>query len=358
MSQASERLNNVLLDLPKYQAQWQVAVASPYVRAYDVAFQKFQDTMKKQEDHNKMIAELFVLSASILTGSVMMAAFATASLRVLAGRAALEVVCRNNLYTTFNAMHAISSSKSAMFALGGILDEAKKVAGKQIEAAALKLSKSTDIASSSSAINLLTQVNDFINTNQISLHEATTSVRDSSAIPDASKLKFAELIRKAPFCNPPTGNRVNEIKLAEKMELLFYMSAVLDSDELVTSIPDAMPNPDGIGPSRSEVSRKSISQMPSAKDYPKASNGPIGRWPNYNPQTEIRYRDIGAEVRDRIDTLNKSVNGASFFGHAGILERMQFVNPTKAEHLRKAEQISYTLSVDARPRNMLDVRVM
>ena len=79
VSAATDRLNDILVELPKYRSQWETNVANPYVRAYDLAVDNFQKTTKAQEARDRMLAELFVFSASVLTGSIMMAAFATTS---------------------------------------------------------------------------------------------------------------------------------------------------------------------------------------------------------------------------------------------------------------------------------------
>jgi hypothetical protein len=358
VSSATDRLTNILVELPKYKSQWQLNVGNPYVRAYDLAVENFQRTLKAQEARDRMTAELFVFAASVLTGSVMMAAFATASLRVLAGRAALRVICNNNLNRTFDLMHAAASSKTVMFALGGILDEAKKLAGKQVTSAAEKLTSSAPIASAPTALNFMTQVEDFININHICVHEFIAGVRDDRSIPEADKLKVADLAGKTPFCNPPAGRRVDENRLSQKMELLFYMSAVMDSDQLVTYVPPA----GGTAPGTARelvYGRKPIPQMPSAADYPRETAPRFtGKMLQpFEPGTRIEYSNIGSAVRERIDMLSRLFGGSPFYPEQNFAEKI-LIDPTGRAQLVKAEQIINRLSADARPRQLIDVRMI
>ncbi|NKN37388.1 hypothetical protein HFC70_13605 [Agrobacterium sp. a22-2] len=358
MSSATDRLNNILLELPRHKSQWQLNVANPYVRAYDLALETFNRTTKAQEARNRATAELFVFAASVLTGSVMMAVFATSSLRVLAGRAALRVICNNNLNRTFDMMHAASNSKAVMFALGGILDEAKKVAGKQVTTAVEGLTSNAPIATSGTALNYMTRLEDFINTNHICVHNLVQGVRDDGSIGEADKAKVADLAVRSPFCNPPSGRRVDENRLSQKMELLFYMNAVLDSDRLVTYAPDTSGSPGSMG-RELEFSSRPIAQLPSATDYPRATAPRFTGRPfaSYEPGQRIEYESIGSVVRERVNTLSSQTGNGRFYPEQNVLERM-LIDPTSNAQMAKAEQVINRLSTDARPRQFTEVRMI
>ncbi|UIY31298.1 hypothetical protein LZK73_29400 (plasmid) [Neorhizobium galegae] len=197
----------------------------------------YNNEMKAQGERDRATAEMFVLAASILTGSVMMAAFATTSVRVLAGRAIVRVICNNNLNRTFNLMAAANNNKAFMFALGGVLDEAKKVANKQVTKLVEGLTSTGTQVSAPTSVNYESRLMDFIRASHICTHEFIEGVKEDNSISEAHKGQVADMAARIPFCNPPTGSSVDERKLAEKMELLFYMSAVLDSDRLVTYAP-------------------------------------------------------------------------------------------------------------------------
>lgn len=358
MSSATDRLNAILLDLPKYKSQWETYVANPYVRAYDLAVENFARETKAQAERDRTQAELFVFGASILTGSVMMAAFATTSVRVLAGRSMLNLICNNNLNRTFDMLHAASSNKTLMFALGSVLDEAKKVAGNQVKKATETYVSSAPIASAPTAINYKTRVEDFINVNHICVHDLVQGVRDDSQIGDAGKNRIADLARQVPFCNPPSGRKVDEQRLSQKMELLFYMAAVLDSDELVRYAPATSGSDHSIG-REIEYGSRSISQLPSASDYPTETLPRlVGRpYPHYQPGQRIRYNNIGGGIRDRIDLLSMQTGNGKFYPDQNMLEKL-IIDPTQHAQIMKAEQIINRLSADARPRQLTDVRMI
>lgn len=356
MSSANERLNEILLDLPKYQAQWESYVANPYVRAYDLALENFNRETKAQAERDRAKAEFFVFGASILTGSVMMAAFATTSVRVLAGRAALNVICNRNLNRTFDMLHAANQNKTLMFALGGVMDEVKKLAGDQVKKAAEKFASSEPMASATTSINYKTRLEDFINANFICIHDLVEDVRKDNSLTDAAKNRVAELARKVPFCNPPAGRKVNEQRLAQKMELLFYMVAVLDSDKLVSYAPSVGGSDHTIG-REIEYSKKSISQLPSAQDYPKETQPRLMRspLPHYAPGQRVTYENIGSGIRDRIDALSVQTGNGKFYPDQNVVEKM-FVNPTQHSHMLKAEFIINKLSKDTTPQALTEVK--
>lgn len=349
---ATERLNDILLELPKYKSQWQLNVANPYVRAYDLALENFNRETKAQAERDRTMAELFVFAASIVSGSVMMAAFATTSVRVLAGRAMLSVICNNNLNRTFAVLSVAASNKTFMFALGGVLDEAKKLAGKQVTRAAEGLTSSAKIAGSSTAINYMTQIEDFINVNHICVHDFLQGVRDDTSISEENKSKIADLARRTPFCNPPKGRSVDEQRLAQKIELLFYMTAVLDSDKLVAYFRAPM------GPAAGqeiEYHKRDIPQMPTDRNYPKEVSPRPGR--PFDEGQRIKYDSVGSGIRERIDLLSMRTGNGRFYPEQNLATRI-FLDPTDHAQIVKAEQIINRLANDARPRQLTDVRMI
>lgn len=356
VSLAKERLNNILLELPKYESQWESNIVLPYSRAYDLAIYNLNKVTKEQEARDKLKAELFVMSASILTGSVMMAAFATTSLRVLAGRAALHVICNNNLNRTFEAMRAASANKALMFAFGSVLDEAKKLAGKQVASAVEGLVSSASIASAPTGLNFESRMKTFVNDNHICVHSFVQGVRDDGSLKDDDKMHIAELATKMPFCNPPQSRRIDENRLSQKMELLFYMDAVLESDKLVTYAPASGERAMGRDV---EYGSKPISQMPSAANYPKAIAPKFTGRPfsPYDPGQRVEYNNIGSAVRERIDMLSRMTGNSSFYPEQNFAERL-LIDPTGNAQMVKAEQIINRLSASARPKDITDVRMM
>ncbi|CDZ64911.1 Putative transmembrane protein [Neorhizobium galegae bv. orientalis] len=358
VASANQRLSDILVKLPKHKSQWELNVASPYVRAYDAAVLSYNNEMKAQGERDRATAEMFVLAASILTGSVMMAAFATTSVRVLAGRAIVRVICNNNLNRTFNLMAAANNNKAFMFALGGVLDEAKKVANKQVTKLVEGLTSTGTQVSAPTSVNYESRLMDFIRASHICTHEFIEGVKEDNSISEAHKGQVADMAARIPFCNPPTGSSVDERKLAEKMELLFYMSAVLDSDRLVTYAPSYGGSVGAMG-RETEYDKKSISQMPSEPRYPKAVSPKFAGRPfvPYDPGQRIEYENIGSGIRDRINKLSISTHNGPFYPNQNLAERMLF-DPTGHAQMMKAEQIINKLYNDARPRQLTEVRMI
>lgn len=357
MSSANDRLNAILIDLPAKKSQWEKNVVNPYVRAYDMAYDSYQKTLAAQAARDRMVAELFVLAASVLSGSVMMAAFASSSMRVLAGRAMLQTICNNNLNRTFNAVHAISSSETAMFALGGVLDAVKSLAGKQVQAAVEDLTKSPPIAASPSALNFLTRMMDFIDSNHITLHGFVRGVVNDESISNDNKLKIAQLVTETPFWNAPTTRRVDETSLSQKMELLFYMQAVMDSDFLVQYAPVIGASSIGGTGAEAIYSKKPIAQSPTSPDYPKESLPQLrgGILPYYEPGQRIQYERLGSVLQERVNKISQSVTGSPFFADTGIFDYIKGSNAKSQQNILKAEQIINRLAMAARPKQYNDV---
>jgi len=243
-----------------------------------------------------------------------------------------------------------------MFALGGALDEAKKLAGKQITSAVEGLTSSAPIASAPTALNFFTRIEDFINANHICVHNFVQGVRDDTSISVANKSHIAELVGKTPFCNPPAGRGVDENRLSQKMELLFYMDAVLESDQLVKF---ASVTSSSILPSQDvEFNRTPISQLPSSSDYPKETRPRSGGFPitSKNIGQRVKYEDLGSQIRQRINTLCNLTGNGPFYPEQSAVER--FFDPTGSAQLLKAEQIINRLSIEARPKQLTDTRVI
>ncbi|THF47770.1 hypothetical protein [Allorhizobium terrae] len=357
MSSANDRLTSIREDLEMKKSQWEVSVVSPYVRAYDFAYNNYQNTLKAQVARDKMGAELLVFTAGVLSGSVLMAAFASSSLRVLAGRALLRTICNNNLNRTFDAVHAVTNNKAAMFALGSVLDKAKGIAGQHITAAVENFTVRTSGIQSQTSVNFLTRLQDFVNVSFIAVHEFVTGVRSDNSIKESDKLKLADMVEATPFWLPPRANRVDENKLAQQMELLFYMTSVLDSDTLVRHAP-SIGNGIGGGIGEGIRSKERISQMPTAKDYPKESEPKLIRGATYEPGQRVEYDDLGSVVRARIDTLSRAVTGSPFYPQQSVAMRITGNDPTGREQMVKAEHIISRLSAQTRPKQLSDVFMM
>jgi len=112
---------------------WQANVCNQYIIAYNTAYKSYVETFGKQKESDKARAELFVSIAALIPGSILMATAATSSLRVVAHRAALRVLCYRRAEVALNVYNAVAPSATAKFALGKVLDVVKEQTGKKIQ---------------------------------------------------------------------------------------------------------------------------------------------------------------------------------------------------------------------------------
>jgi hypothetical protein len=204
----------------------------------------------------------------------------------------------------------------------------------------------------------MTRIEDFIASNHVCVHDFVRGVQQDNSISEANKSRIADLVGKTPFCNPPESRRVDENRLSQKMELLFYMSAILDSDKLVTYVPSTGGTAGGMG--RDIVyGRQAIQQMPSASDYPIATSPRFTGRPfqPYDPGQRIEYDNVGSVVRERINTLSRLTGNSSFYPEQNFAEKL-LIDPTSSAQVAKAEQVINRLSTDARPKQLTDVRMI
>lgn len=351
----SERLRRYMDEIDNKARHWNRNVGRPYVRAYDAAFSSYNNAWNEQKEDDKTKAELFVLAASIATGSVMMAVLATSSLRVVAGRVLLDTICKYNLNRTFEVLHFTATNKAAMFAIGKVLDESRSRIGKEIQQAALKAMTSGSIVPSASAINYFTRISDFVDTNAICAHETAVAIRDSD-LSTVEKDRLVEQLEQASFYNPPPLGCINEQTLANRMELSFFMSDILNSDYLVERVTETLSNPmlaAKVGAVPVSTRRTPIEAMPrDRQNYPhqyrsQANHPREGQ----NTSHSVEINGPGRKVRDRIDTLHKNLHGnRPFFRDQAFYD---LTAATRHVELQQAQRILEETGDIMRPRNPL-----
>ncbi|MBO0662654.1 hypothetical protein LQ948_07625 [Jiella sp. MQZ9-1] len=346
-----DRIARVIRDIPLKQNLWSANVGNPYVRAYDLAYERYHKTLKLQDQSDKASAELLVFAASVATGSVLMAVFATASLRVLAGRLFLDAICNRELDRTFAVVHAFANNKTAQFALGAVFDESKEQLKKRVTIATTQLLQSSQMAASSTSINYMTRVDDFIRKNAICVQMVANGIQDDPNLSAEEKDALAVKLQKAPFFNPPPANSIQEESLAKKIELSFYMSAILDSDHLVKVPAHAVAATPGfssvVGATETPIDMSPRSPLYPVATQPKAMLGAVGA------SQYVAIDDLGSGIRDRIDKLHREIFKAPFYvEHGGLFGG----KPTTHRELVKAELVLSQIAKAVRPQSFMDVR--
>ena len=345
----SERLQRFRNSVDDGYDGWRARVALPYITAYADAYENFQKTKKDQADADRAQAELFVAAASIVTGSLLMATVGQASLRVLAGNAALSLICRHNLDRVFNAFHAMSSNKAAMFAVGKLLDESKSQATKKAQDAVSELLSNTSNIVSSAPLVRYAQMDTFLLNHKLCAKKAAAIVEEEAGMSEAEKERAFAALSRAPIVNPPR-NTIDQKRLSEKIELTFYMTAVLDTDSLVD-----MPAQHSVGMMSplgnvAGAKSRSIQAPPSSPQYPREVPGQIHWW-GTSASRYVAFDDVGSKVEARIDALHRTVFATPFHARAGNRKQRKMAD------LHKAETTLEHLGEVTRPRQISEVRV-
>jgi hypothetical protein len=327
---------------------WRMNVGSPYVRAYDFALMQYNKILQQQAEDDKLRAELFVLSASVLSGSLLMAAFATTSLRTAVADRALTVICNNNLNKTFNAFHFMSTNGVTSFIAGKVMDSIHDAVKKKIDSETQTLTNSTrSMVSSGTTANYQSVISDFIDKNASCLWEIAVFVDKN--VPADRQAKQVRLLEQIPFfANAPTVCMINEIVLAKRMELAFYMAAILHSAYLITTKWTQATSDWAkakIGSSPQFLSKTLIDISPSDSKYPKpyTSQAIDGR---SSISREVSIDSLGSKVRDRVNTLCGELRLPKFYSHQAI--GWLHYN-TSQEDLRRAETVINALGEVMRP---------
>jgi hypothetical protein len=309
--------------------------------------------MQEQNKHNSDQVELFVTAASIVTGSIMMASFATASVRILAARGMINAIAATNIDRIWNLMAVANNSKPFMFGVGKLLDETKGRLREEVVSAIAEVAKKSNdhqISIHSPAVesaHLEAFLRFHLNNNQTS----ALNIYNSKILSDNEKYIGFQKLSKSPICLSPTRG-VNEQRLALQIELSLWMSLILNSDEL-TNWPE-QPYGDDIMASVRARSQP-IPQLPGAADYPHPAPA------KYTASGRSAYQSIGINrpgsvIRTRIDEVCYQVFKRKFYNDHGL-----FGGPSAGERQRELLAARHTmnlLAVGTQPHSWADVNLV
>ncbi len=313
---------------------WQSRVCNPYIVAYDAAYTSYKETFDKQKESNKAQAEMFIAIASMLSGSILMSAATTSSLRVIAHRSALSILAARNATRVLAKYEAIASNAAAKFAVGKVLDIAKDEVGKKIKDAVTRAISNTSSLLSTSPLSRDKQLNTWLLEHKILAIAAAQAIEDSRTMTNDAKEKAYAQLRLAPIANMPQG-QMNSGPLAEKIELGFYMMWLLDSDELVTQVVPAS------GYYSGKYTSKAIDVLPSSPQYPKANKT---QW--------VGISRPGGDVEDQIDKLHKKLRGKKFYESHWYGKN----DTKKMQEVQESERVLVWLSDQTQPLAALGLR--
>ncbi len=313
---------------------WQANACNPYIVAYNTAYKSYQDTYNKQKESDKAKAEMFIAIASILPGSILMATAATSSIRIIAHRSALSLLASRSATKAMAKYSAVTTNAAAKFAIGKTLDIVKDEAGKKIKEAVTKTMSNTNDLLSTDPLNRDKQINSWLLNHKLLAFDTAKAIEDSRTLSNDAKEKAYAQLRLAPIASRPQ-NRINSALLAPKIELGFYMIALLDSDELVTQ--EIAPSQYYVG----KYSSKKIDALPSSPDYPKPGKN---QW--------IGVSRPGGDVEDKIDELHKKLRGSNFYESHWYGKN----DTKKLKEVQESERVLQWLSDQTQPLATLGLR--
>lgn len=340
----SDRLNRHKYMVDRGANNWFRWVADPYIAAYDTAFESYKETTKLQEEADKARAEMFVMAASLVTGSILMATVASTSMRMLARRTALSMMGRQNLKIAFNLAKAAQNSEPFMFAVGKLLDEGKSQIATIAQNEVKKLvSANMNVVSNTPMVQ--SKHLDIILRNHVACaYDCGLAFEDNRSLSAAQKNEAFALLSRAPICNPPPV-QIDAKKLADKIELCMYMNLILDSDRVVTK--PMQPNDrEGRMAAVMMGTRTPIDAMPSDASYPQ-STSPRRMGAMQSSYRTIEYDRPGSIIRKRIDEVCKNSLRMNFYSSAGDLGKKE---------LEAAERVLIRLANETRPMGISDLK--
>jgi hypothetical protein len=311
----TERLNKFNHDLVQVERKWKTYTIGPYALAYEAAFQNYEKTIKDQQEADKAKAELIFLALSLVGGGVMTAALGTIALKALARRAAIHVICENNMERAFKAAYFMSNNKTANFIAGGVWDELEKrgkdyVSGKLKKAIENMDQKPAAFPSAQklTTITVKTSMENFIGEALIKAYDLADGISEDPRLRNYEKLlKFTEL-RKSKLWAPPERS-VDDGTLSDEIELSFYMNTVMNSDYLRTKEEYWADDARGGRMRETKTHDEDIHVSPGSANYPSPSDN-----------QSIGYRKIGSIIKDRMNELHNKkfkkwfYNGESALG--------------------------------------------
>ena len=324
---------------------WKTNITLPYAMAYEKAYKSFQDTVKAQADADKARAELFITAASIVTGSILMATVASTSLRALAGKVALDVVCEHNMNRTFDLMAVANSNQTFMFAVDKVLDAAKDKLKDKLKDEVNELTNSTKHMVVATPLTQHLQLERFITRHQLACNKASDLV-EAAPIGDDLKHVVYQALYKAPIIVPPAVP-IDIDSLSDKLELCFYMNLILDSDALVKFDSQFLLGAEGPPSSTSQP----IPQMPSATNYPRTTQGRMSGV-TMGPSQAVTYQRPGSSIRRRVDELHQKVLRSKFYQGEDWFGDVR--SPELPKELLRAENVLNRLAQKTRPMGYSD----
>lgn len=336
---AQSEIENYMSDLDNIKDKW-VKHINDYHIAYETAHTNFQKALNKQKLHNDLLFDIAFAGLSIVGGAMLMRAFGAATLSGSAKEIALEALCKKELNRALEAARIAKKYATQGFVLGRMLDDSAKSAKGQLIAKAKSSWAAMTAPPDMSPARLKSKMMSYILDVKTKAHDFAAAVRDSSIIPDDEKDRIAANLRKAEFFRVP--RRIDDGKLAKRLELAIHINYVSTADTLVTH--DWVHYWDGRPPETRDYVRRQI-PVPQSR-YPKKPNksghelvwrkGPLGSKIPVGVRiwtVHVDFRQTGSKIRDAANKVSRELG-------FGVL----YAGSTGRDELVRAERISRQLA--------------
>lgn len=347
----SERFNNFCTQINIAQNDWRIVAGNPYVGAYTHAYEKYKETLDAQKEADKQAGELFVTAACIATGSILLGSIGSLSLKMIARRTVVQIASRS-LGTNFARMFRVMrKNEGVAFAVGNFLDSAKGELKSKAEQIAAGYAQTVTSTITPEPLVQFLQMDSIMRANVNCAIRMAQMIEQNSSLSDKDKTAAYAPLKAAPLYTSPTArNSPSSASLAELIELTFYLSAVLETDSLITWPASYGSDPYGRSITSGKAKSAPITQRPGEKDYP---NPKLPRSTYGVPYQTIGISRAGGKVQDRTNELckkvfNKELYSSTFFGLGGPPDT------EKRTEMKQADAFLVSLSAMMKPSNPME----
>ena len=350
----SERFNRFTTQIGLANNDWRVIVGNPYVSAYTKAYASYKDTLDRQKQADKEAGELFVAAACVVTGSFLLGSIGKVSMQMIAKRTVVQIA-NSSLFNNYrNVFRIIRKNEGAAFAVGKFIDAASGSIKSNAEKIATTYLQDVSSVLSPEPLVQFLDMDSFMRANVNCAIRMAQMIEQNSDLNDAQKTDAYAPLKNAPLYNKPVKRQSKyNARLDELIELTFYLSAVLDSDSLISwPAASTMGGTAGMMSETRGATSTPINQRPTAPDYPKPAMPQPGF--GYTPaHKSVGISRGGSEIQKRTNELcmkvfNKPLYGSSFFGLGGPADTL------KGDELRQADMFLADLAVVMKPQNPMD----
>lgn len=308
-----------------------------YSDAYIQAYNKYKEVADAQEKATQAQMEMFSTIVSIMSTSIIMAAFAGVSFERMAIRAGLKTLGKENTRSVLQLFAAGQANPVVSFAVGKFVDMAKDgVSSKAKDAIGALMHNTAGGVSAIDPLNRQNELTELVLQQQICVRDCYDSIAQNSKLSNSQQQAQMEALLASPFFNPPSLG-LDKSKLADKILLGMLMQKVLDGDHMETWFPGYTNLPPKRG--------ANIDLMPSDSKYPRSQPSSTSK-----PWEAVEIDRPGGEFQKAINETHKKVFNTTFYD----THWYDFMNPVASEgqpaELQKAEAVLNRLSRLTRPR--------